>query len=105
MMTIDQKSCFIRSMRNKYNKRDWEIYARNMLKGELIRQGVDYQELSVRLTGMGIPNVSVENLRNKINRGTFSAAFLIQVLFAVGSKRINMDNLPIPPHARLNPPK
>ena len=82
-------------MTKEYNKHDWELAARNLLKGELARQGIEYYQLSERLTEMGIPNVSTENIRNKINRGTFSAAFLLQALLAIRSEQVDIKSLPL----------
>jgi lambda repressor-like predicted transcriptional regulator len=57
---------------------DWEAKAANILKAELKRQGVTYAQLA-ELIGDKEPNV-----RNKLSRGKFSAAFLIQSLDAIG---------------------
>ena len=57
---------------------DWEAKAANILKAELKRQGVTYAQLA-DLIGDKEPNV-----RNKLSRGKFSAAFLIQSLDAIG---------------------
>ncbi len=70
-------------------KEFWAQRARNLLKGELVRRGVSYADLAVRLKAMGIDDAP-ENIRNKINRGTFSAAFLLQVLQAIGASSIDV---------------
>jgi len=57
---------------------DWEAKAANILKAELKRQGVTYAKLA-DLIGDKEPNV-----RNKLSRGKFSAAFMLQALEAVG---------------------
>lgn len=56
---------------------DWEAKAANILKAELKRQGVTYAQLA-ELIGDKEPNV-----RNKLSRGKFSAAFMIQSLVAI----------------------
>lgn len=53
---------------------DWEAKAANILKAELKRQGVTYAQLA-EIIGDKEPNV-----RNKLSRGKFSAAFLLQCL-------------------------
>ncbi len=63
---------------------DWETKAANILKAELKRQGVTYAQLA-ELIGDKEPNV-----RNKLSRGKFSAAFFLQSLDAVGSKYMNI---------------
>lgn len=57
---------------------DWEAKAANILKAELKRRGVTYAQLA-DLIGDKEPNV-----RNKLSRGKFSAAFLLQSLSAIG---------------------
>lgn len=74
-------------MREK-SKADWARYARNLLKGELHRRGVNYEDLAARLKQIGVKETP-QNLRNKINRGTFSALFLFQVLRAIGCRSLD----------------
>lgn len=64
---------------------DWEAKAANTLKAELKRQGVTYAQLA-KMIGDKEPNV-----RNKLSRGKFSAAFLLQSLSAIGVERLNLD--------------
>lgn len=63
---------------------DWEAKAANILKAELKRQGVTYAQLA-ELIGDKEPNV-----RNKLSRGKFSAAFLIQSLEAIGQTELRL---------------
>ena len=56
---------------------DWERKAANLLKAELKRQGVTYAQLAERIGD------KEANVRNKLSRGKFSAAFLLQSLAAV----------------------
>ena len=69
---------------------DWTARAKNLLKGELKRRGVSYRELAEKLTAMGIPE-SERNIANKISRGGFTGAFLIQCLAAVGARELRLD--------------
>lgn len=68
---------------------EWSDRVKRMLKAELKRQGVTYEELAQRLTSMGIPE-SAANIANKISRGGFSAAFLVQCLTAIGTRALNI---------------
>ena len=70
---------------------DWTTRAKNLLKSELKRRGVSYRELAEKLTAMGIPE-SERNIANKISRGGFTAAFLLQCLAAVGAQTIRLDD-------------
>ena len=62
---------------------DWELRAANLLKAELKRKGVTYAQLVEKLALMGISEKEV-NVRNKLSRGKFTAAFLLQCLSAIG---------------------
>ena len=62
---------------------DWEMMAANLLKAELKRKGVTYAQLVEKLAAMGIDEKEV-NVRNKLSRGKFSAAFFLQCLQAIG---------------------
>ena len=67
----------------------WASRARNLLKGELARRGLSYEDLAVRLGKIGVHD-NANNLRAKINRGTFSAAFLLQALEAIGCRSLDI---------------
>lgn len=82
-------------MNIKYDKHDWEIAAKGLLKSEMIHREFDYNRLSLHMQKLGFQNVSANNLKSKINRGSFSAAFFIQALIAMGCEEINIKNLPI----------
>lgn len=82
-------------MSEEQKKHDWEVAARGLLKSEMIHREFDYNRLSVQMEALGLQNVSANNLKSKINRGTFSAAFFIQALIAMGCEEINIKNLPI----------
>ena len=63
----------------------------NLLKAELKRRGVGYQELAEKLTAMGTPETE-RNIANKISRGGITAAFFIQYFVAMGSQTVRLDN-------------
>lgn len=66
---------------------EFETRAKNLLKGELKRRGVSYQELTTKLATLGVHETE-RNLANKISRGGFSAAFLLQCLAAIGASSL-----------------
>ena len=70
---------------------EWERKVANTLKAELKRQGVTYAQLVDRLADIGIVEKEV-NIRNKLSRGKFSAAFLIQCLEAIGLKSLRLSD-------------
>ena len=58
---------------------EWEALASNLLKSELKRKGVTYGQLVERLADIGITEKEI-NVANKLSRGKFSAAFMLQCL-------------------------
>jgi hypothetical protein len=69
---------------------EYETRAKNLLKGELKRRGVTYAQLAEKLAHIGV-HENERNLNNKISRGGFTAAFLMQCLHAVGATSIHLD--------------
>ncbi len=65
-------------------KTDYEAMAANLLKAELKRKGVTYAQLVEKLAAIGVDDKEV-NIRNKLSRGKFTAAFLLQCLTAIGT--------------------
>lgn len=70
-------------------KTDWETRAANLLKSELKRKGVTYAQLVERLADIGVDEKEV-NIRNKLARGKFSAAFLLQSLEAIDTGTLHL---------------
>ena len=69
---------------------EFETLAKNLLKGELKRRGITYAQLAEKLAGIGVIE-NERNLNNKIARGGFSAAFLLQCLKAIGSSTLSLE--------------
>jgi hypothetical protein len=67
----------------------YEERAKNLLKSELKRRGLSYAELAEKLATIGVQETD-RNLNNKISRGGFSAAFLLQCLDAIGSDTVHL---------------
>jgi hypothetical protein len=70
---------------------DWSERAKNLLKAELKRKGVGYRELAEKLTAMGSPE-SERNIANKVSRGSYTAAFFVQCLTAIGTATLRLDD-------------
>ena len=58
---------------------EWETKAANLLKAELKRQGVTYAQLADMIGDKEV------NIRNKLSRGKFTAAFMLHCLHSIGS--------------------
>ena len=69
---------------------EFETRAKNLLKAELKRRGVTYAGLAEKLAGIGVSE-NERNLNNKISRGGFTAAFLLQCLTAIETKDLRID--------------
>jgi hypothetical protein len=69
---------------------EYEERAKNLLKAELKRRGIGYRDLADKLTAMGLPETE-RNLANKISRGGFTAAFLVQCLEAMGARDVRIN--------------
>jgi len=70
-------------------KTDYEALAANLLKAELKRRGVTYAQLVEKLAAIGVDEKEV-NIRNKLSRGKFTAAFFLQCLKAIGAHQISI---------------
>ena len=70
---------------------EWEQRVKAILKAELARRNVGYRELAEKLTAMGLPETE-RNIANKISRGGFTAAFLIECLSAIGCTTLRLED-------------
>lgn len=59
------------------------------VKAELKKADLTYEELADRLRERGHDETKI-SVANKINRGTFSAAFFIAVMRAIGRENVNL---------------
>jgi hypothetical protein len=66
-------------------KTDWEAKVANLLKAELKRQGVTYAQLADLIGEKEV------NIRNKLSRGKFSAAFLFHCLVKIGCQYVRLQ--------------
>lgn len=64
---------------------EYEDKAKTLLRSMLAETGNDYEALASKLNAMGI-EISARGLENKISRGGFSAAFLLQCASALEAK-------------------
>lgn len=71
-------------------KTDYEALAANLLKAELKRRGVTYAQLVEKLASIGVEEKEV-NIRNKLSRGKFTAAFFLQCLMAIGCQTLRIS--------------
>ena len=67
----------------------WEAQAKALLKAELKRQNTTYSQLVEKLNDIGVSETE-PNLRNKLSRGKFTAAFMLACLNAIGARNLNL---------------
>jgi hypothetical protein len=69
---------------------EWAEDVKRLLRAEMTRRGVTYEDLAERLAAIGVRDTAV-NLRNKVARGRFSAVFLVQCLRAIGARALRLS--------------
>jgi len=69
----------------------WARKARGLLRAELKRRDIGYQQLAERLVAMGVKETPA-SIANKISRGKFTAAFLIQALESIGCSKVDLGD-------------
>ncbi len=73
-------------------EQDWGERAKRLVKAELKRADVTYEDLAARLTEMGMPETKA-SISNKISRGGFPASFFLAAMKAVGRDVVRLDDL------------
>lgn len=69
---------------------DWNSVAKGLLRAEMAKRGMKAPALAEALAAIGIEE-RADNLKNKIARGQFGAAFFLQCLAAMGVKTLHLD--------------
>ena len=70
----------------------WADRARRLVKAELKRADVTYEELAHRLSDMGLPETKA-SIASKLSRGAFPATFMLAALRAVGCQQVRLEDL------------
>ena len=68
----------------------WAAKARGLLKAELKRREVSYAQLVEKLATIGVTETQA-SIANKLSRGAFTAAFLLQCMAAIGARDLRID--------------
>lgn len=71
---------------------EWAERTKRFFKAQLKRADVTYEGLAGRLVEMGF-NETKASIANKISRGTFSGAFLVASLRALGCGTVRIDDI------------
>jgi hypothetical protein len=68
----------------------WRELVSRLIKAEMARKKLRYEDLSQRLARHGT-HQSADNLRNKINRGILGADLYLQLFLALDMRRLERD--------------
>lgn len=74
------------------NDTDWNKLAAGIVKAELKRRNISYEQLVAKLEKMGIHETHASIL-NKMSRGSFQFSFFLQCAVAIGIKNLRLDEL------------
>ncbi|RQM50962.1 hypothetical protein EHZ19_02165 [Paraburkholderia bannensis] len=69
---------------------DWYQIAGNVLRAELARQGVTYRQLAAAMAQIGVSETE-RSIASKLSRGSFSFAFYLQAMLALGRTDFRVD--------------
>ena len=72
------------------DKQYWTKIVTKILKAELAKRDVDYPSLVDKLREIEV-DISVEDLRGRMSRGTFSAVLFVQCLRAIGVNNLLLE--------------
>lgn len=66
-------------------KTNWREIVSRMVKAEMQKRGLKYEDLRVLLEEGGT-NLNHSNLKNKVNRGIMGADLFLQIMLVMGAK-------------------
>lgn len=70
---------------------DWKKEATKIIKLELTKQNISYEELSNKLKNIGVEE-DKSNIGNKLHRGSFSFAYALQIFKVLGIKTLRLED-------------
>ena len=70
-----------------FSDEDARKFVKHTLRAEMAKRGMTYRDLLEALMKIGVVDEE-KNLRNKVARGTFTAAFFMQCLRAIGTSKV-----------------
>jgi 16S rRNA U516 pseudouridylate synthase RsuA-like enzyme len=70
---------------------EWTEEIKRILRAEMVRRGITYDELAKKLAAIGV-ELTPAALRMTINRGRFRAILLVQCLTAMGCRSLRLTD-------------
>lgn len=71
---------------------DWNKLASGIIKAELKRRDISYEQLVAMLETVGVQETHASIL-NKMSRGTFQFTFFLQCASVIGIKNLRLEDL------------
>lgn len=71
---------------------DWADRARRLVKAELKRADVTYEELARRLNESGLEETKA-SIASKLSRGAFPATFMLATLKVIGCQTVRLEDV------------
>lgn len=71
---------------------EWNSKAKRLIKSELAKREIDYIKLAELMKAIGVDEKQA-NIANKLNRGTFSFSFALQIFKAIGVEQIELKDI------------
>lgn len=71
-------------------KIDWNVKTKGVLRSELAKRNITYEELVDLLAKIGV-NETLGSVKTKVSRGTFRASFLLQCLQAIECEVLRIE--------------
>lgn len=75
------------------NKDELSKRVSSYLKERIKRQGLTYSDLARLLKRHGFPDETTDSLKQKMTRGTFSAAFFLAAAAALGESEVRLRDV------------
>jgi hypothetical protein len=79
-------------LQKKSTTSPWRELASRIIKSEMAKRGLKYNDLSERL-GQLETHQSADNLRNKINKGILGADLFLQIMLVLNVTRLERDSM------------
>jgi hypothetical protein len=73
------------------NDINWKKKASSIIKVELAKKDIGYEELAAKLSDINVSETA-GNIATKLNRGTFSFLYALQIFKALGLKKLNLED-------------
>lgn len=78
--------------KNRAPPDEWDVQARQLIKGVMATRGFRFKTLAARLEALGHP-ITEGALTLRVNRGTFNLGYALLMLRAMGETELNIKHI------------